>query len=294
MATDDPALHTFNQHRQPLLGLAYRIVGSVHEAEDILQETFLRWSQHREQIQNPFAWLSTVVTRLALDHCKSAEEKRKQYLGPWLPEPLLDNHTDPAQLHQLDQSITLALLVVLDRLSPAERAAFILHDLFDIAFDDIAIMLDKSAAACRQLARRGRTKLNATPVASTVSSEHHMQMAEAFFNATRLGDTDTLMHLLSEDVIFHSDGGGKAAAARRVLSGREAVLDWIGRAITPNLRQAGANLHHRQLWFNGAPGLLLFAGSELVTAFQFVIDAQGIQGIYALRNPDKLRLLLEH
>ncbi|MBA55083.1 MAG: hypothetical protein CMK89_11565 [Pseudomonadales bacterium] len=286
---DHSLIQSFNEHRQSLLGLAYRIVGSVSDAEDILQEAFIRWSQNAREVEKPFAWLSTVVTRLALDHCKTAEEKRKQYFGPWLPEPLVSDQEDPEQQHQLDQSLTMALLVVLDRLSPSERAAFILHDLFDFNFDDIAGMLDKSAAACRQLASRSRAKLSSTPVASTISGERHVAMAEAFFHAIRAGDTEALVNLLSEDVIFHSDGGGKAAAARQILEGRDTVVQWILRAISPNLDKAAQALSHQLRWFNGAPGLLLFVEGNPVTAFHFVISTEGIQAIYALRNPDKLR-----
>lgn len=290
--TDATGVEIFNQQRPALMGLAYRIVGSVNGAEDIVQEAFIRWSRCETQVENPSAWLSTVVTRLALDHCKSAEETRRRYFGPWLPEPLINEKANPESLHELDQTITMALLVVLDQLSPGERAAFILHDLFDFHFEDIASMLGKSSAACRQLASRGRSRLGSAAVVSTVSSTKHIEVAEAFFNATRTGDTESLVKLLGEAVIFHSDGGGKAAAARKILQGSTVVMEWILRAITPNLMKAGASLNHRIQWFNGAPGLLLLVEGKLVTAFQFVINEQGIQGIYALRNPDKLRLLL--
>lgn len=284
----------FEQSRQRLFGLAYRITGSISDSEDILQECFLRWQAETNVIRSDQAWLTTVVTRLALDHIKSAEEKRKSYIGPWLPEPLAEPQDEPDSLHELDQSITLALLVVLDQLSASERAAYILHDLFDYSFDEIAAILDKSSAACRKLASRGRAKVQEQPTVSSVPTEQHNAMIEAFFNATRQADSEGLLKLLSKDVIFHSDGGGKAAAGRRIFQGQAEVLDWIERVLFRFFHQPDADIQFKQHWFNGAPGMLVFHEGQLVTAFNFTVDDSGIRHIYALRNPDKLRFLLTH
>lgn len=281
---------TFEHNRRRLFGLAYRITGSVAEAEDILQEAYLRWSEHAAAVATPAAWLNTMVTRLAIDHSKRASEKRKLYVGPWLPEPLADHHLEPDTIHELDQSVTMALLVVLDQLPPAERAAFVLHDLFDFSFDDIAAMLDKNPAACRKLASRGRSKVKQQPTVSTVAPSRHQAVVQAFFNATRQADTAGLVKLLCDDVVFKADGGGKATAARRVLQGRDAVLDWIQRVLYAAWQDAEVSAQLR--WFNGAAGLLVYHRDRLEAAFSFTVDEQGIRHIYALRNPDKLAWLL--
>ncbi|MFC3153025.1 RNA polymerase sigma factor SigJ [Litoribrevibacter euphylliae] len=284
----------FEQSRQRLFGLAYRITGSISDSEDILQECFLRWQAKTGTIESDQAWLTTVVTRLALDHIKSAEEKRKSYIGPWLPEPLSEPHDEPDSLHELDQSITMALLVIMDQLSASERAAYILHDLFDYSFDEVASILDKSSAACRKLASRGRAKVQEQPTVSTVPTEQHTAMIDAFFNATRQADSEGLLKLLSKDVIFHSDGGGKAVAGRRIFSGQADVADWIERVLFKFFHQQDADITFKPHWFNGAPGMLVFHKGLLVTAFNFTIDDTGIRHIYALRNPDKLHFLTYH
>ena len=284
--------HRFESERPLLMGLAYRMLGSRHAAEDIVQEAYLRWSKQHEVVANPRAWLSTVVTRLALDHCKSAEEQRKQYIGSWLPDPLCDSHTDPQHLLELDQSITMALLALLEQLTPGERAAFILHELFDFSFQDIAVMLDKPEATCRKLASRSRNRIRQQPVASSVKSNEHSAMVTAFFSAIREANTSELVTLLSEDIVFKADGGGKATAVRRILRGRSDVVDWIQRVMLPHYSDPGVMLSYRIQRFNGAPGLLIFEAHKLVTAFSFVVDESGIRQIDALRNPDKLQWLV--
>ena len=281
----------FEASRDKLFGIAYRITGSVGEAEDIVQETYIRWSKRNSgDIQNLDAWLSTVATRLSLDYLKSARHQRQSYIGPWLPEPLIESRNEPENAHQIDQSVTMALMVLLDQLSVTERASYILHDLFNYSFKDISKMLDHSVASCRKLASRSREKIRAKPKLTAVSSEQHQKHIDAFFKATRDADHDALLNLLSDDVVFHTDGGGKAAAARNVLVGRSEVLAWFSRVLTPAFGQWQKLEEKRSIeWFNGSPGLVLWQGDKAISAFSFSIERSRSRQIYVLRNPDKLK-----
>ena len=282
----------FEANRDKLFGIAYRITGSITETEDIVQEAFIRWNKETgSEIQSPSAWLSTVVTRLSLDYLKSAHHQRQSYFGPWLPEPLIETKQEPEQAHEIDQTVTMALMVLLDQLSAAERASFILHDLFNYSFNDIAKMLERTPASCRKLASRSREKIRFEPTQSITTSEQHYQLIEAFFRATRDSDNETLLQLLSDDVIFHSDGGGKAAASPRVLAGLSDVLTWFNRVLTPAFGHWELKREKRTIeWFNGSPGLVLWQGSKAISAFSFDIENNKIKQIHVLRNPDKLKL----
>ncbi len=284
------SVDVFESHRKGLMGLAYRITGSVSEAEDIVQETFLRW-HHADQsnIRAPFSWLARVVTRLALDHLKSARVQRETYIGPWLPEPYVSEETESDL--ELDESVSMALMVLLERLSAGERAAFILHDLFQMQFTEIAATLDKSEATCRKLASRAREKIRLRPEQRAASAqvpnrEQYMRLSTAFFEATKHGTMQDLERLLKDDVQFVSDGGGKAAAALEVIRGRSAVMDFLLQRIGPALQ---GEPHFRNVWYNGAPGWVLYANGRPVTAFSFRMEDDRIAGIFALRNPDKLQ-----
>ena len=179
-------LETFEAHRSKLIGLAYRITGSIAEAEDIAQETFLKWADaDHKAIQSPYSWLVTVATRMALDHLKSARVQREAYIGPWLPEPLIADNETPENKHELDESITMALLVLLERLSPGERASFILHDLFHFNFDEVGEILDKTGGSCRKLASRAREKIDKDAVQYNPNKEDHLEIVSAFFGAVK-------------------------------------------------------------------------------------------------------------
>ena len=286
------AIEIFESHRPKLIGLAYRITGSTFEAEDIVQEACLKWmkSDH-ESIQSPYSWLITVTTRMALDYLKSARVQRESYIGPWLPEPFLAEEASPEGQHELDESITMALLVLLEQLSPAERAAFILHDLFQFNFEEIGEILGKTGPSCRKLASRARNKIGQDSVLEHPDKEAHLAMVSAFFAAVKNGNMEELVSLLKENVILHADGGGKAIAALEILQGLEKVAGFLIDKVSPSFTQLDAQrVTADYTWFNGAPGFVIWVDNTPVSAFNFEIDVDMIRKIHVLRNPDKLRL----
>lgn len=280
----------FEANRHRLTGLAYRMTGSQHEADDIVQETYLRWNDaDRMAIRSAESWLATVATRLSLDHLKSAKVKRETYVGPWLPEPLVPDASNPEQEVELDDSVTIALLLLLDKLSPGERAAYILHDLFNFGFDEIATMLGRSNDAVRKLASRARGRIDQDRVRETLTRDKHEAIVEAFFDAVKHGELSSLVGLLTDNVTMHTDGGGKVRAARKVLQGFEAVthflLNVVGPAITNPDEVSELALGQ---WFNGAPGGLFSVEGHAASAFNFLIVDGAIRAIHVQRNPDKL------
>ena len=291
ITTSSDSLAQFQQSRPQLIGLVYRMTGSRQEAEDIVQEVFIKWQQaNHAVIKSPQAWLTTIATRLAIDHLKSAQVSRQTYIGPWLPEPFVEEKQTPEAIHELDQSITTALMLLLEKLSPAERASFILHDIFNYGFDEIASIIDKNSVSCRKLASRARTKIVADKVIDKTRTEDYIKVAKAFFEALKLGELTSLVRVLKSDVAFHADGGGKAAAALKVISGAEQVAQFFMQVVAPHLRQQNSQQAKlTQTWFNGAPGFLLWLDDKPVTAFSFSIENGQIESIYALRNPDKLK-----
>ncbi len=305
MQRSDEAI--FEAHRPRLLGLAYRMLGSHAEAEDVVQETYLRWAQSRPSaLDSAHAWLMKVCGRLAIDHLRSARVRRETYVGPWLPEPWLRSDRVPSDKVELDESISMAMLVLLEQLSAGERASFVLHDVFDMTFDEVGESLGKSSAACRKLASRARAFLRENRPRFKPEVDEHRRITEAFSRAVHAGDLGALESLLCDDVAILSDGGGKASALRDVLRGREAVGRFLIRVLGNLERrreraQAGSGEAQARdttkdeaagelRWFNGAPGWLRYVDGELVTAMAWCIVDGKIQEIYALRNPDKLAL----
>ncbi|WP_198000299.1 RNA polymerase sigma factor SigJ [Gimesia alba] len=284
------ALETFETYRESMLGLAYRMTGSRVEAEDIVQEACLKWLDvDHAAIQVPRAWLMKVTTRLALDYLKSARVQRMSYVGPWLPEPYLADENTPAEELELDESISMALLVLLDQLSPAERASYILHDLFQYRFNEIGEILERSESSCRKLASRARAKLGSKHLKSEQSRDEHLQLLAAFSEAVKRGETEELVSLLKEDATFISDGGGKAIAARKVVCGAALITRFFMKAVRPAfIAGAEEDVRVEMSWFNGAPGLIIYQAGVPVSAYQFEVEQNKICGIYALRNPDKL------
>lgn len=289
------ALETFETYRESMLGLAYRMTGSRVEAEDIVQDTCLKWlDTDQAAVRVPRAWLMKVTTRLALDYLKSARVQRMSYIGPWLPEPYLADASTPVEEVELDESISMALLVLLDQLSPAERASFILHDLFQYRFDEISEILERTESSCRKLASRARAKLGQRALEPEQSRDEHLQMLTAFSNAVKRGETEELVSLLKADAMFISDGGGKAVAARKVVQGADLITRFFLKAVRPAfIAGAEDDVRVEISWFNGAPGLLIYQSGIPVSAFQFEVAQGKIRGIYVLRNPDKLRLFVD-
>lgn len=278
----DGAAATFDAHRSSLLRVAYRMLGSIADAEDVVQEAFIRWAEKdRAGVQVPAAFLRRVVTRLCLDHLKSARVKRETYDGPWLPEPMLED--EPAE------DVTLPLMLALERLSPLERAAFILHDVFGESFEDIAVSIGRDATACRQLASRARTNVRQERRRFCVDRERGMAIAAAFFQATRGEGIANLGALLAEDVRYHSDGGGKRPAVARVLKGTREIVQ-AHSAFVRLLRPRRPALV-RYGFINGLPGYVTREPDGILQTTALLIEDGLIRSIYVMRNPDKLRHL---
>ncbi len=291
MMNANEAADIFESYRGLLIGLAYRMLGSVSEAEDVVQETYLRWREAKhEGIRSPHAWLVTACSRLAIDELRSVRVRREQYTGPWLPEPWVDEGGSPAEQVEVDDSVSMALLVVLEKVSPTERAAFLLHDVFDFKFEEIATILGKTSAACRKLASRARERIRQGTANATVSAQEHTQFADAFIRAARSGDQAALIALLHPDVTLHSDGGGKAQAALKIVEGVPSVSKFF-MGIYAQTDKRVTNMSITHIRFNGGPGLLVHEDGKLVTAFSFVLRDGAIRSIFAVRNPDKLERL---
>jgi RNA polymerase sigma-70 factor (ECF subfamily) len=293
----DPAL-TFEPHRRRLLGLAYRMLGSIAEAEDAVQEAYLRWHEaDRDAVASPRAFLTTITTRICLDVLRSARVKREEYVGEWLPEPVVDaDALAPDAQTALAEDLSIALLLALDRLSPLERAAFLLHDVFDCSFTELAGALGRSEAACRQLAARARVHVRAArpredapaPERDAAASTRHRELLSAFVDAARSGDVDGLMNVLAHDVRFIADGGGKVPAALNVIEGADRTARFVA-GVVKNGLSPGTSLRFTTI--NGLPGLIAYGTDGSVQSAAFEIDGDRIRAIYAVRNPDKLRHL---
>ena len=295
-ATPDPAA-SFEPYRRRLLGLAYRMLGSMADAEDAVQETYLRWhAAEREKVWDPKAFLMTTTTRICLDVLTSARVRREEYVGPWLPEPVVNTAELAPDTHtELAEDLSIALLLTLDRLSPLERAAFLLHDVFDFSFEEVATTLERSVAACRQLAARARAHVRearprgaAEPAHSGEIDAKHAQFMSAFVAASRSGDLNVLTQLLAGDVRCVTDGGGKAAAALNVLSGADRVARFLVGAARKGWRD---DFTLRFATINGLPGVIVDAPEGPVQTAAFEIDGDVICALYVVRNPDKLRHL---
>jgi RNA polymerase sigma-70 factor (ECF subfamily) len=295
--TTDPAA-SFEPHRRRLLGLAYRMLGSIAEAEDAVQEAYLRWHDaDRDKVAEPRAFLITTTTRICLDVLKSARVRREEYVGPWLPDPVTDTAAlAPDTQTEMAEDLSVALLLALERLSPLERAAFLLHDVFDYSFTQVAAALGRNEAACRQLASRARARVReARPTRAvntrTGSSEvdaKHAELLSAFITASRSGDVATLTRLLASDAKLVTDGGGKVTAALNVLEGADRVAAFLIGAV----RKGWTNdVTLRLDVINGLPGLMMSDSHGLVQTTAFEIDGDAVKAIYVVRNPDKLRHL---
>lgn len=282
-ASDDP----LGPHRTRLLGLAYRMLGSLADAEDVLQDTYLRYLRASD-VRNVEAFLTTIVTRLCLDRLKSARAGREIYVGPWLPEPVLDaGALDPHAATELADDLSFALLLALERLSPAGRAAFLLHDIFDASFAEIAAVLGRNEAACRQLAARARKAVREARPASPSPPEAHERLVGAFAGAVASGDTAGLMALLREDAVLLTDSGGFKTAALNPIRGADRIARfYIG--LARKFAATATELRAEPATINGNPGLILFLDGVLDQTFSITVDGDRIAAIYSVRNPQKL------
>jgi RNA polymerase sigma-70 factor (ECF subfamily) len=281
----------FEALRPQLTRVAYGILGSLAEAEDVVQEAWLRLGRiDRAEIEDLRAWLTTVVGRLALDALGSARRRRESYVGEWLPEPLVEEY-DSEESPTLDESVSTALLVVLERLSPAERTAFLLHDVFDLPFEKVAAVVGRSPAAVRQLASRARGHVDAGKPRFPADHDEERRIVAAFAVAWRDGDHEALLGLLDPDAIMRADGGGQVSAAGKPLLG----ADRIGRALVGFARTAdrrGEEPEARFVRVNGTAGLIV-RDSSTTSVVSLTIDSGRITAVDIVRNPDKLRGLTE-
>jgi RNA polymerase sigma-70 factor (ECF subfamily) len=281
-ASHGDAAASFDPLRPKLMRVAYRMLGSVADAEDVLQEAFIRWmGTDRGEVREPEAFLRRTVTRLCLDQLKSAQRRRETYVGPWLPDPVLEEEEE--------DDISLPLMLALERLSALERAAFLLHDVFGLGFEEVATTIQRDPAACRQLAARARAHVRQARPRFQVDKQRGLELAEAFFTASRNGDMTALATMLAADVSVHADGGGRRPAAMRPIVGFDAVMK-VHQALADLFRRNGSKLV-RAGFVNGLPGFIsLEADGELQTTALEIEDGR-ITAIYVMRNPDKLRHL---
>lgn len=276
---------TFEEQRGRLWRVAYRMLGSRAEADDVVQDAYLRWhGTSVAEVRSPQAWLMTTVTRLALDRLRQLRTEREHYVGPWLPEPLVAAPA-PEQAAELASELSMAFLAVLERLAPEERAAFLLHEVFDSGYDDIAKVLGKSEVACRQIVSRARRRVKAERPRVRVSPDAGARLAERFVQAIRTQDRDAMLKLLAQDVTWTSDGGGKAKAALKVLSGAPKVA----RFATGVYRKLAERVDFRPVLVNGEPGVAVLFEGTLFSVMALRTDGVRILDVYAVLNPEKLK-----
>ena len=291
MATETET-DVFEEHRPVLLGVAYRMLGRVTDAEDVVQEAWLRWSAaDRSEVREPRAYLVRVTTRLAIDRLRQVKARGETYVGPWLPEPYVtdfgDTVPDTAEQVVLADSVSLAVLVVLESLSPLERAVFVLREAFGYPFADIAAMLDRAEPAVRQLAGRARRHVDERRPRFEVDPAQRRDLTERFLAAAGSGDLEGLMSLLAPDVRLVGDSGGKSKAPLRVLE----TADHVSRFMVGVAKKGVPDLSWRFLELNGGPAVLLLSGGKPDSVFQLDVVDGRIQSVYVIRNPDKLRSL---
>lgn len=281
----------FERHRKHLVGLAYRMLGSYAEAEDVVQDAFLRFQAVEvDSVVDPRSYLSKTVARLCLDRLKSARAQREKYVGTWLPEPIVDDAgMSPDTARELADELSFALMLTLERLSPLERTAFLLHDVFDMDYPAVAEVLGRSEPACRKLADRAREHVQDARPRFERSEADETRLASAFFDATRTGDLDAFAKLLAKDAVMYTDGGGKRRAALNPIFGRDRILRFFAgvkrRADTP------AVLGMKRQQVNGMPGFVVDYGGGEFAIVALEAHEGVIQAIYLVSNPDKLKHL---
>ena len=272
----------FGRHRSLLFTVAYEMLGSAADAEDVVQETWLRWADvDHAVVRDPRAYLVRIVTRQALNRLRSVARRREDYVGEWLPEPLLTS-PDVAADVELAESVSIAMLTVLETLGPAERAVFVLREVFDTPYDEIAEAVGKSPAAVRQIAHRARDHVAARPPRMPVSTTEQQEAVDRFLAAVRHGDLQNLLDVLAPDVVIVADGGGLVAAARRPIEGAERVAGLLLKGLR------SVDFEAKAVWLNGSPAIRLDIGGQVDTAVSLAVENGRITRIYAIRNPHKL------
>jgi RNA polymerase sigma-70 factor (ECF subfamily) len=276
----------FEAVRPRLFGLAYRMLGSRAEAEDVVQEAYVRWHQADETgIRNAEAWLVTTATRLAIDRLRALKVEREAYVGPWLPEPLIGSPPPPDREVELASDLSIAFLVLLERLAPEERAAFLLHDVFDCGYPEIASLLGKSEAASRQIVHRARGRVRSEQQRFPATEAARVRLLKTFVAAVEAQDEQALLQLLAPDATWTADGGGKAAAVPHPIEGAPAIVKLL-LGLQKRFARDGVTMHLGTI--NGETGLLVNLGGRVGAAITIVTDGERIASAYAVVNPDKL------
>ncbi|AWT41086.1 MULTISPECIES: RNA polymerase sigma-70 factor [Streptomyces] len=291
----DPGQQVFHEHRRLLFSVAYRLLGSAADAEDAVQDAWLKWSaSDRSQVADPKAYLTRIVSNLALERLRSTRHKRETYVGPWLPEPILTGG-DASEAVTDAESVSMAMLVVLETLSPLERAVFVLREVFDFSHAEIAEAVERSEAAVRQAAHRAREHVQARRPRFTVDRSQQRRATERFFTAATGGDVNALMELLSPDVTLWTDGGGKVRQALRPVVGAATVAQWfaaIGTVTYQGVRPTDMKAELAEI--NGGPGIVFSAPGRVIATLTFDFDTAGrITAIHNVANPDKLRAVVD-
>jgi len=275
---------SFEDHRPRLFQIAYGMLGTIGPAEELVQEAWIRYQAHQHEVRDPGPWLRRVVSRLALDELSSARARRETYVGPWLPEPIPTDSADPERTAVLAEELSFATMTLLEALTPAERAAFLLRVVFDIDYAEVARLLDRSQAATRQLVRRARQHLGAGERRYPADDPAHTELLGAFMHAVVAGDLDALTQLLADDAVATTDGGGVVQAALRPIHGADAVA----RFVVGLQRKFGAGVQVRPARLNHQPALVLSAPDGELSAVVFTIEDGRIAAIHSVRHPDKV------
>lgn len=279
-------------YRKDIISYVYRLTGSMEEAKDITQETILKSLSTKEsEIRNTKAWMFKVATNLSLDFFRSSRNKREIYIGPWLPEPYVEESSSIEKDMELDESLSMALLVVLEKLSPKERIAYILHDLFEFRHKEIAALLESTVQNSRQLTSRANKKLQSKKNKYVTTKAEHEALTTSFLQAMKEGDFKGLRDIFKADISLYSDGGGKAIAARKVMHGDNSYISKFLIKVTNHLFiSESEDIELRPIWFNGSLGLILIQKDQVITSYHFEIKENKITNIFTLRNPDKLKI----
>jgi RNA polymerase sigma-70 factor (ECF subfamily) len=284
----DQTTEVFNQHRGLLFAIAYRMLGTVSDAEDMLQEAYLRWRKtDPATVQSPKAFLSSVVTRLCVDELRSARTRREDYIGPWLPEPMLTAPSpQPSEHAELAESLSMAFLALLERLSPTERAAYLLHEIFDFGYAETAVALDANEATCRQWVKRAKDHLAQPKARFTTTPTERQAVTAQFVQACQTGDMAGLVAVLAQDIVSYADGGGKVrGAGLHPVAGAEAVA----RLMLGLMKRAPEGLKMQFAWVNGEPAIVGVLAQQVFNVLVLHIVGAQVQNIYSIVNPDKLQ-----
>jgi len=281
-------------HRDSIISYVYKLTGSIEDAQDITQETMLKYSYiQTQEIQNPKAWMFKVATNLSWDFLKSSKNKRELYKGPWLPDPYIQNEYSMEDEIELDESLSMALFVLMEKLSIKERIVYILNDIFDFSHDETADILNTSTQNSRQLSSRANKKLKTAKKKFTPTTKEHEELTNSFLIAAKNGDFNHLQQIFSDELILLSDGGGKAKAAQKIVHGSRAVSLFIIKIVSERFLKNGKDIVIKKVWFNGSFGFIILNRQKIVSSFSFKIEDGKISAIFILRNPDKLKFLTE-